>query len=97
MYHFDTLKRREFYHRYQLFHDGVARIIVWLILADPDKTVMVPGRNASDKQWATRESGIYILGVYTRGYSRFQVETFVKGNPDHRPWDELAIAVAAKV
>ena len=58
---------------------------MWLILADPDKTVMVPGRNASDKQWATRESGIFILGAYTRGYSRFQVEAFVKGKVEDRP------------
>ena len=85
VYHFDTLQRGSPYHRYQLFDDGVARVIVWKILADPAKTKPVKGKKKSDLQWATRESGIEVLGVYTRGYSRFQVETFVKGNPDHRP------------
>ena len=31
VYHFDKLKRGEPYHRYQLFRDGVAKVIVWLI------------------------------------------------------------------
>ena len=85
MYHIKTLDRGESYHRYQLFRDGTSWCIVWVILVDPSKTIVIPGPKKEDKQWATREEGVFILGAYTRGYTRLQVEAFVKGEPGDRP------------
>ena len=39
----------------------------------------------SSEASATREEGVFILGAYTRGYTRFQVEAFVQGKPKDRP------------
>ena len=64
VYHFETLQRGRFYHRYQLFNDGCGYCIVLVILADPNKTTH-PGQ----QQQVTPPEHIYITGVLTRGYT----------------------------
>ena len=87
VYHFDMLMRGAWYHRYQLFEDGTAYCVVWYILADPEKTLRIPEeskkkptksleRKKDGDQWVTQESGVMILGCYTRGYTMSQIKEY---------------------
>ena len=95
VYHLDRLMRGASYHRYQLFEDGTAYCVVWYILADPEKTLRIPEdskkkptksleRKKDGDQWVTRESGVTILGCYTRGYTMSQIKEFCK-NAERAP------------
>ena len=92
VYHFDRLMRGNSYHRYQLFDDGTAYCVVWYILVDPEKTLRIPEqskkkptksleRKKDGDQWVTQESGVMILGCYTRGYTMSQIKEFCN-NPE---------------
>ena len=83
----DELMRGTYYHRYQLFDDGTAHCVVWYILVDPGKTLRIPEGNKKKPtkslertkqkyQWVTEESGVIILGCYTRGYTMSQTKEF---------------------
>ena len=84
VYHFQTLPRGVYYHRYQLFADGTAWCIVWHILADPSKTQF-----AGEEQWATLQEGVEIIGAYTRGYTYEAWKAFMEQPPDERPYMTL--------
>ena len=71
VYDFENMQRGTFYHRYQLFADGTAWCIVWVILADPSRTV-----KPDKEQRATLQEGVEIIGAYTRGFTYAQLEAF---------------------
>ena len=67
VYWFAAIDRGCYYHRYQLFPDGTAWCVVWLILADPSMT-----SSAGVGQQATLQEGVIIIGAYTRGFHFLQ-------------------------
>ena len=82
VYHFESLKRGCYYHRYQLFADGTAWCIVWHILADPSVTHSCGSKRP---QRATSQEGVEIIGAYTRGFTYEQLEAFMKLPGHTRP------------
>ena len=81
MYWFAAIDRGCYYHRYQLFPDGTAWCVVWLILADPSMT-----SSAGAGQQATLQEGVIIIGAYTRGFTFAQIEAFMSLHAYERPY-----------
>ena len=77
---FAAIYRGCYHHRYQLFPDGTAWCVVWLILADPSMA-----SSAGAGQQATVQEGVIIIGAYTRGFTFAQLEAFMSLPAYERP------------
>ena len=77
IYFFRDRFRTFSYNRYQLFEDGCCYCVVFEICTDPtDTRRVVKRKTANDHQMINSEGTVVILGVWTRGFTRAQIEKF---------------------